>query len=391
MAIPTLNELYLSIVADIEAKYGTAIGAGQKTFLRIMAGVQAAKLKLLYLQVGYLQKNIFVDTAQPESVGGTLERFGRVKLKRGPFAAVAGIYDVTVTGDIGGVIEANTVFKADDNSSAPGKLFVLDTQKTLTSTSGTISLRAMESGQDSQLSIGDTLTATIPIANVNRFCTVSAETTEPLAAESIEDYRSKAIEAYRLEPQGGAATDYRLWAADAQGVAKVYPYAKSGAANEINLFIEATQNDSLDGRGTPSSTLINSVEDVVEFDPDTTRPLNERGRRPLGVFEIHYLPVTPLSVDIDIADFVDIDNDKKALILSSITELLSNIRPFVAGADILADKNDIINQNKIIATIISAIPGSVFGAITLEVNGATVSSYQFLNGYIPYMGTITYS
>lgn len=389
ITIPTVAELYEDIIADIESEYGETVPAFGKVFLRALAAVQAMKMKLYYLAIGNLQKNIFVDTADPEASGGTLERFGRIKLGRNPFPATAGQYEIQVTGTPGSVINSLTTFKSDDTSSNPGKLYILDTPFTLVTNPDTCNVRALEAGLDSQLDIGDTLTATAPIAGVNKSVVVVSEVVEPFAAETTEDYRQKAEEAYQLEPQGGAASDFRLWAKDAQGVQQAYPYAKSGVDGEVNLFIEATTADSTDEKGTPSVGLLDDVEDVVEFDPDTTKPLSERGRRPISTFQVNYLPVTPLNVNINVAGFTGITAPLLTLITNALRSEIDLIRPFVSGADVLADKNDILNTNKIISVILEVAPGSIFGAVTMTVAGNPVSTYTFENGEIPYLNSVT--
>ena len=75
--------------------------------------------------------------------------------------------------------------------------------------------------------------------------TVNQETETPLNSEDIEDYRAKILQSFRIEAQGGASGDYRLWSADGQGVEAVYPF--TGTPGQINLFIEATEADSTDG------------------------------------------------------------------------------------------------------------------------------------------------
>lgn len=385
ITIPTLSQLISDIRNDLESKFGDSIPLVGKIFLNALAAVQGGKLKLYYLVIGSLQKNIFVDTADPEATGGTLERFGRVKLGRNPFPATAGSYVVSVTGEVGSVILGGTTFRSNDDSTNPEKLFQLDSNFELLTSPDEITVRALEAGLDSQMFADEEMTATIPIAGVDRTATVVSESITPLAAEDLEDYREKAMNAFRTEPNGGAASDYRIWAADAQGVAQVYPYAKSGYSGEINLYIEATLIDSVDGMGTPTAAIINAVEDVVEFDPDTTKPLNERGRRPLGVFQINFLPVVIKQVTINIAGYVGGTTEIQNLIKATLVEVISEIRPFVAGADILADKNDILDTNKIIAAIFVAKPGSVFGVITLNINASPVSSYTFTSGDIPFI------
>lgn len=391
IAIPTLQQLYTGILTDLETQYGANISLIGKSVLRAIAAVQAAKLKLFYLVIGNLQKNIFVDTADSESIGGTLERFGRVKLGRNPFLAVAGQYIIEVTGTAGGVITAGTTFKSDDASLNPGMLYILDNEYVLASTTDSITVRSLTAGETGQLNIGDTLTATAPIALVNSGVVVLSEPVAPLAAEDLEAYRLAIINSYRLETQGGSPADYRLWAADAQGVRYVYPYAKSGAANEINLYIEATIADSTDGKGTPSNQLLLDVEEVIELDPDTSLPILERGRRPLGVFAVHYLPVTIREIDIVITGAVGFTIEIKAALLIAVNAAINLVRPFVSGADVLSNKNDIIDKNKLIGIIIQSNPGAIFTDVTFEVDGVELLTYTFENGDIPNPNSLTYA
>lgn len=386
----TLSQLYAQIKADLEAQMQSSIPAIGKAMLRVFAMVQAAKLWLVYLAVAGVQKNIFVDTADPESMGGTLQRFGRVKLNREPFPAVAGQYEVTVTGTAGGIIPASQTFKSNDDSNSPGKLFVLDVAYTMPASTGTITLRALEAGLDAKLVVGDELTSTAPIALVDSLATVTAETVEPRAAEDLEDYRAAAILAYQLEPQGGAGSDYRIWATDAQGVQRVYPYATPGEIGEVDLYVEATTADSTDGNGTPSAQLLLDVEEVIERDPDTTKPLNERGRRPISAWQVNYLPVTPKPVVVEITGYVGLTSAIETAIENGIVDALAEIRPFVASCDVLADRNDTISINKLIFIVQTAVPASVFASLTMTVDGNSLSSYQFENGDIPYLSAVNF-
>jgi hypothetical protein len=391
ITIPTIKDLYNQVLSDLEGQYKISIPILGKNFLRALAAVQAGKLKLMYLSLGNIQKNIAPDTADSESIGGTLERFGRIKLGRNPYPAQAAQYTVQVTGTVGGVIPASTTFKSDDDSLNPGLLYILDNEYTLVSSPDIITLRALTAGTSGALNNLDTLTATAPIANVNSGAIVQSEVVQPFDSETTDTYRTEVLKSYRLQPQGGAATDYILWAQDAQGVAKVYPYATDGENNEITIYVEALPVDSTDGKGTPSNTMLANVESVIEFNPDTTLSLLKRGRRPLGVFEIHYLPVIIKTVDIEITSFSGITADIQALILSALTSQINKIRPFVAAADILSNKNDILSVNIIISTILTVQPGAIFTGVTLKINSVPVSSFQFLNGDIPYLNSVTYS
>ncbi len=391
ITIPKLSDLINGIISDLEATYGDTISEETKTFIRAIAFVQGAKLYMYYMTVAGTQKNIAPDTADPETSGGTLERFGRLWLKRDKFPAQAGEYDIIVTGSIGAVIKASTTFKSDDNSLSPGKLYILDSEHTMITEADIINVRALESGVDSKLEVGNTLTATSPIVLVDKEATVLLETVQPLSEETTEDYRAKILLAIRLESQGGAPGDYILWSLDAQGTTRIYPYAKTGVANEANVFVEATIADSTDGKGTPGALILADVEDVIELDPDTTLDIHDRGRRPMTVFEVHVLAVTIKEIDIEIDGFVNLTAEIQTLILNEMTTQIGEVRPFIGGADILENKNDILDINKIISIILKAAPGSIFGAITLKVDTVSVSSFTFINGDIPHLDSITYT
>lgn len=390
IALPSLSEIYTNVIADLNAEFGINISTKKKVALRVYAGVHAGKLWLQYKVLGFVQAQVWPDTATTEAKGGTLERFGRIKLGRNPDQAVAGQYAVTVTGTIGAVIPAQQTFKSDDDSLNPGYIFILDSAWTMLTASDSITLRALTPGTEAKLEAGDTLTATSPIPLVDKVATVTSETIQPLAAETTEDYRATLLRAFRLEAQGGSPGDYRIWAGDAQGVETVYPYAKPGETNANNIYVEATLADSSDGKGTPTAAILLDVEEVCEQSPDTTLTDAERSRRPLGVIN-YFLPVTPLDVDIEIVGFSGITVAQQALLLSALTTMLSDVRPFIAGVDSVATKNDILDKNKINAVIYSQIPGAVYTSLVLTVNAVVLDTYTFSAGDIPYLNSVTYS
>ena len=385
--IPTFEELYISVQSDLKNKLGTTSVIG-KVVVNALSLVQAAKLKLFYLRSAFIYKNIFPDTSDPENLGGTLERFGFVKLGRYPASATAGEYTVSVTGEIGATIPQNTTFKSLDTSSSPDKIYVLDTVYTFTATTGTISLRSLELGSDSALIVTDQLQVTQPIANVNSFVEVVSVDVTPLEAEDSDVYRAKTIQAYRTESQGGAKSDYKfIWALDAQGVVASYSYVKEPGV--IDLYVEAAPDDSIDGNGTPSQAILDDVEAVVEFDPDITKPLEERGRRPMGTFQINFLPIIALPVDVVITNLSD--TSFLTSISDAIGAYLTNIRPFVDGADNPNSSQKGLLYEADIYGIVRDVLGNsaTFQSLTVDVNGSWISIYEFTGGNIPYINSVT--
>tara|TARA_R110002126_G_scaffold53535_2_gene144548 strand:+ start:1012 stop:2187 length:1176 start_codon:yes stop_codon:yes gene_type:complete len=380
--IKTTKQLFDEIKASIEAALNVTIPLIGPAFLLAFSAVQAAKLRIYYLAISFLQKNTFVDTADPESMGGTLERWGRAVLGRSPFAALPAKYDVEITGDIGFTIPASTTFKSNDDSLNRGKLFILDVAVTLTTTPETITIRALEGGTDSALDIGDFLTATSPLALANDVVSVLAENEAPTDAEDIEDYREKALESFRLEPQGGAGVDYRLWSFDAAGVANVYPYAKTGFPSYLTIYVESEISASIDGKGTPSAAMLTDVRDVIEFNPDTTLPLNERGRRPL-TDNPEVVSIVPLDVEVTIASS-SFTPAEETLVASGIETYIQGIRPVVDS--IPEPINDTIRLNSIIFAIESAVSGVNYGTVSFTVDGTPYASqYQMQESEIPFI------
>jgi uncharacterized phage protein gp47/JayE len=385
--IPTLATLQTQIENDLRTHLGITQTWIGKVFLRILAFVQAAKLKLFYLQIAQLQKNIFVDTADSEQNGGTLERFGRVKLGRSKTPAIAGEYMLNISGSIGGTVLKGTIFK----NTSTDKLYEVQTTVTLTGTTGQITVKALEGGTDSEMTVGAELESTIPIANVNSTADVDSIDVSPVDEESIETYRRLIVESFQLEPQGGAATDYRIWAADAAGVRTVYPYAKNGEIYTVQVFIEAVPESSEPGQpeGVAPTSMLSDVEDVIELDPDTTKPINERGRRPVQV-NLEVLSVIPVGVTITITDLSDTSTPVINAITAALEDLLYTIRPYIAGAD-GENKSDTIYLSRVIAAIAGAVSDTInFSNISIEIGGTTYSQFTFGNtpgtyGNYPYL------
>jgi hypothetical protein len=387
--IPTLQQLITSSLTKLEDEYGVTISLVKKVALRAIATVWGAGFWLLYKTLGFVQKNVWVDTADPESKGGTLERFGRIRLNREPYAAVSGQYSITVTGSIGATIPAQQTFKSDDSALSPGFIFILDSIHTMITTSDTITLRALTAGIESKLAIGNTLTSTSPIPLINNPVTVTAITEQPLAAETIEDYRSVTTQSFQLESQGMSAGDIRIWSNDASGVAKVYPYTKSGDSNSFDVFVEANIIDSTDGKGTPGALILADVEAVINFKPNTTLPVNETGRRSINAIA-YVQAITPKNIDITI-DGGGFSTTQQTLITNALESFVGLVRPYVAAAEPVLLKNSVLSENNINGVIYAQVPGANYNGVDLEVASVVVASYEFFNGDIPYLNSVTFT
>jgi hypothetical protein len=357
----------------MQVTFGITIFTFGKVFFRALAIVFAGLLKGLWLALGLLQKELFVDLCSAEQ----LIRIGFKKIGRGPNQPTQGKYSVTVTGAIGAVIDGVITAKSDDNSMNPGQLYAVEGAPiTLSATSQDIAIRALEGGLESKLAVGDTLTFTAPIPNVNAGMVVTAETVAPVAAEAIEDYRKVVLASFRISAGSWSAADYRLVGINVAGVANIYAYPVSGNATHINVFIEAILADSSDAHGTPTPTIIDNVEAALEV------------KRPAQAVPA-YLPIVIKTVALNVATSTFTTGEKNT-ILNAMRDYVSQVRPFIPAVDPVADRKDVFDVNAAISVIVAAFPGRAFGAVTMTVDGVSMASYLFDNGEIPWLDDITY-
>ena len=95
-------------------------------------------------------------------------------------------------------------------------------------------------------------------------------------------------------------------------------------------------------------------------------------------------------MDITINGYIGLTPQIQTQIENAVKEMVNSIRPYVAACDVLENKNDILDSNKVVAAVINAQSGSVFGAVNISVGGSPVTSYVFANGNIPFFNSINF-
>jgi len=386
--IPTIQNLNSNIANDFYNKLGLQSNALKKT-LNAIALVLSGQFHLAYLYLRDIQDNIFVDTATTSDVGGTLERQGLIYLNRPMFPDSIGTFKLSVNGVVGSVLRLNLTFKSNEGTLNPGQTYILDSEYTCTGTDDVITVRSLGAGSTFNLAVGNNLTITEPVIGVDKTVTVTEVTVQPKAGETVELYRQAILNAIQYEPQGGSRGDYRQWCTDAQGVRLVYPYVADITTGKVSLFVEATLIDSVDGKGTPTGTILSDVDAVITYDPDVTKPIYERSRKPLQAFP-DIQPIVLVPVDVTITGLNDSSSSVQATILSVLTDMLYNVRPFIAGADLQRNKNDILYSGKMQGVVTESLTnGNYFTNLEMLVDGVAENNYQFDLGNIPYLRYLT--
>lgn len=387
--IPNITQLNTNIAGDLKNKLNLSNNP-LKRVLNALALVLSGQFYLAYLYLRDIQDNIFVDTATTAEFGGTLERQGLIYLNRGMFPDSIGVFKLSVDGVAGSVLRANLTFKSNEGTLNPGQVYVLDSEYTCTGTADEIEVRSIGAGVAYNLNVADNLTITEPVIGVDKTVTVTEVVEQPKAGETIELYRQAILSAIQLEPQGGSRADYRQWATDAQGVRLVYPYVRDGEPSNLDIYVEATLVDSTDGKGTPSSTILDDVEEVLNYDPDISKPIYERGRKPAQAF-LNVLPIVLVPIDVEITDLSDSSAAVQATIQSALEDMLYRVRPFISGADLQRNKNDILYYGKVQSVVTeSLVNGNFFNLLKMYVDGNEEVSYEFTLGNVPYLNNLTF-
>lgn len=387
--IPTIQQISANISNDFKNKLGLFTDFLKKVLNGITA-VLSGQIYLTYLYLRDIQDNVFPDTATTAENGGTLERQGQIYLNRNMFPDSVGVFKVSVNGVAGSVLRANLTFKSNEGSLNPGQVYVLDSEYTCSGTSDEIEIRSLGAGPTFNLNVNDDLTITEPVIGVDKTVSVTEVVDQPRAGETIDLYRQAILNAIQLEPQGGSRADYRQWCTDAQGVRLVYPYVADVTTGVVSLYVEAVLADSTDGKGTPSTAILDEVEEVINLDPDVSKPIYERGRQPIQAFP-NVLPISLVPVDVEITGLNVDTADIRSTIELSIKDMLYKVRPFISGADLRRNKNDILYYGKMQATVTESLTnGNFYNVLDMLVDGNSVVSYEFDLGNIPYLRNLTF-
>lgn len=377
---PTIQNIFERFSSALKAELNIPANENLKEHFSALGSVTSAELKLLYLFAEDIQRNLYPQTADPNSEGGMLEDLGMLYLGRLPKPATASILELRVNGVAGATLRTNLTFKSDINN----VVYILDSEYILSGSNDVITVRSIDVGTNTILSANSELTITEPVQGVNSTVTVKDTITPAVSAETIEQYRQAITDAIQLEPTGGAKTDYRLWGRDAVGVREVYPYLKQNDSGTIEIYVEAEN-----GNVTPQ--MISDVQSVLELDPDTSKPIHERGRRPMQA-TLDVKSVVELPIDIEIIGLNINSLSIQNSIFSSLEAYLRNIRPFIDGGQLLRDKNDVLNIARLTNVVSDTIDvDNYFLDLKMFVDGAPYDIYTFSLGRIPKLNTVTYA
>ena len=274
--------------------------------------------------------------------------FGQGRLDRVPSGAIAGVWRCTTTQIVGQsqIIPEGTEFR-----SGGGYKYLTIGDKDPTED---LIVRAVDAGLESDLQISDELKSASPLPSINDIIIVAEELTTPVAAETLDEYRSDVLETFTLAPSGGNAGDYILWASDVIGARTVFPYAKDGEVGKVQVFVEGANPI------VPTQAIIDEVIEALKYDE------NGNGRAPVHVFpfidDTNVVAVRKTDINIVINGGI---SGELAQATAIIEAYLYGIRPYLATLNTPRDEDkDTIKQSAIITALASG--GLTFSDIVLK-------------------------
>jgi uncharacterized phage protein gp47/JayE len=213
-ARPSLTEIIDRVIADISSRItGIDSAVLRRSLLGILGRAEAGAVHLLYGYIDWVARQVIIDTAEAEY----LERWARIwGITRNPATFASG--SVTFTGTNGTIIPDGTIVQRQD-----GVQYATQGDVTISGGTATVAVLAVEAGDERDMSAGAAVFLLQPIAGVQSTAAVAAGgIADGTDVESDQRLLARLLQRIQNPPQGGAESDYILWALEVPGVTRVW-------------------------------------------------------------------------------------------------------------------------------------------------------------------------
>ncbi|MGI4851897.1 MAG: baseplate J/gp47 family protein [Janthinobacterium lividum] len=362
ISFPTLPALRQQARAYYTARLTGADARVRRNSIQVAADLVAGAIWLMYFYLGWLSKQLFVDSAEDTY----LERDGRTYgiTREGPQAAAG---PVVFEGIINTPIPLGSQVASTDGS-----------VQYVTTAAGTI-------GSDSEVSLpvlctaggvagnaaaGTPLILQTAIAGVLPDLTVDTAGIGGGAAEESDDaLRVRILARKRRPPQGGAADDYVTWAKLVAGVTRVWVYPLNRGAGTVDVTFV------MDGR----ADIIPLAADVALVQASIAK------YRPVTADALAFMPGT-LPVPITVTNLNSNSAATQVAIAAQLAALFAMATP---GSAVFGDGVDTTAPGgTLFQTAISGAINDASGVVSFDLTAPLTDTTASL-GIIPVLGTLT--
>jgi len=388
----TIEDINSLIISGLETELNTKFRLLPKAFIRVLSKTLAGIYISLYRQQAWIFLQMFVATASFDEI----EILGRK------------IRPLVLWGDLVGIgepgnatqFEGNITVKATSINTyllqgtqlvnpATNKIYLTTENVLLKNLNNTVKVKCAEAGTAGNLSVGDELQTTAPLANIDKLVTCTEVTKEATDEEDEVTYRSRVVARWRVQPQGGALNDYRKWASEVPGVLQTYIYKDDNTAAGVLIYVVANTDDRIAG-----SDLLIEVGKACTYDPETGE-----GRKPLGAIldpanNESYSNIRACSVidfDVYINEYsMDEYASFSASAKTDIGAYFKEREPFVRGLSVDNERYDrisTVNISGICNDIAEGVSGH-FDEVVLKKNNTVIQSYTLGKGELAKLGKL---
>ena len=392
----TVDYVYNLLIQSYQEKFNNRLRLLPKSFIVILAKVCAAVFVVHYKLAGWFYLQLFPDTASFDIVN-VLGHELRPLVKLGNLFGVGeptsgqaweGIVKVTVVRE-GEPIMLGTQLKSD----ITGLVYVVSSTVTTEGQFVSVPVYCAESGAVGNLADGDPIKFVSPLGFIDQDAEVASTTKAGVDDETEAHYRTRVVNRYSNQPQGGALSDYRIWSFDAPGVLQTYPYNGENSPGDVEIYVAGT-TDVYPSR-VPGRELCVAVGEACTYDPET----GAANRRPLTAIldpnnDGSYLNIKPVSivtVDIAVSGVSGVDPADFGREFKSVVETyLLGREPYIRGLSDDNNRTNYVQTNALIALANSVATGlkAQFGTVVISINDETVANYTLGKGELCDLGRL---
>lgn len=296
---PTLSALVDRVQADFVSRLGGSGAPLRRSVIAVFSRVLAGAVHMLHGHVEYLARQLFPDLADDAFLVRYASLYG---ITKAPATYATG--SVSVTGEIGAEVPNGAILRRSD-----GVEYRVNADFTLGGAGVDVTVVAVLAAETGNADAGVELTFESPILDVDAAALVA---TGGLVGgsdeEGTESLRTRLLARLRSAPQGGAESDYTLWALAVPGVTRVWVYPSGlGAGTVVVYFVRDNDGGSI----IPSGGEVTEVQDYVDvLRPVTAAVTVAAPTAKTWAFTIELIPDTAAgrtAVAAEIADFFATD------------------------------------------------------------------------------------
>ena len=392
----TVDYVYDLLIQSFQEKFNNRLRLLPKSFIVVLAKVCAAVFVVPYKLAGWFYLQLFPDTASFDRVN-VLGHDLRPLVKLGN---LFGVGEPTSGQEWEGVISAVVALEgqvimqgAQLKSDKTGLVYVTSETVTTAGESASIPVYCSQAGAAGNLEMGDELKFVSPLNGVEQAAAVSSVTQAGVDDETEAHYRARVVNRYSNQPQGGALSDYRIWAFDAEGVLQTYPYNGENSPGDVVIYVAGT-TDVYPTR-VPGRELCVAVGEACTYDPET----GIANRKPLTAIldpnnDGTYLNVKPVSIvtiDLSVTGITGVDpGDFGAAFKGAAKTYLLSREPYIRGLSDDNNRTNSVQTNSLIALANSVATGlkAAFGTVEMSIDGDSAESYTLGSGELCTLGTL---